>query len=270
MVTAHWREHIRTSAFGTIHAATFSFSRPIGTDMPRPLSYQLASLDPGLITLPPWNASPAGADDPPLPFPTVDRSAKGDRQPVSHPPQREPETAKVSEETPVAASPPAEPVAVPPADAVESAAVPAEAVATKSEQLPAASAGREPAAATEGEVKAEATEGTENPPEDIPDPVDVAVADAPDFLPPQPEPMVEMARLYFGNEPFGDGPGVIEKWAPGEDRPSSRRRRRPIPTSSCRRSIQTRRRRKPRVAKASRRKAKSPARAGARCRRPSG
>ena len=26
-----------------------------------------------------------------------------------------------------------------------------------------------------------------------------------------------MARLYFGNEPFGDGPGVIEKWAPGEE-----------------------------------------------------
>src|SRR6476620_12531443 len=58
MVTAHWREHLRTSAFGTIHAATFSFSRPIGTNVPRPLSYQLASLDPGMMTLTPWNASP--------------------------------------------------------------------------------------------------------------------------------------------------------------------------------------------------------------------
>src|SRR3954468_23802454 len=58
MVTAHWREHIRIFAFGTIHAPTFSCSRPIGTDMPRPLSYQLASLDPGMITLAPWNASP--------------------------------------------------------------------------------------------------------------------------------------------------------------------------------------------------------------------
>src|SRR6187551_470427 len=80
MVTAHWGQHIRASAFGTIHAATFSFSLPIGTHIPRPLSYRLASLDPRMITLGSWNTPSAGIDDPPLPFPTVDRSAKGDRQ----------------------------------------------------------------------------------------------------------------------------------------------------------------------------------------------
>src|SRR4051794_7707716 len=82
VVTAHWHQHIRASAFGTIHAATFSFSRPIGTSIPRPLSYQLASLDPRMLV--PWNAPAAGIDDPPLPFPKVDRTAKGDRQPVLH------------------------------------------------------------------------------------------------------------------------------------------------------------------------------------------
>src|SRR3954466_14490220 len=56
-VTAHWRQHIRASAFGTIHAATFSFARPIGTGMPRPLSYQLASLNPAVIAAP-WDGPP--------------------------------------------------------------------------------------------------------------------------------------------------------------------------------------------------------------------
>ena len=34
-VSERWREHLIASPFGTIHAATFSFTRPIGTAMPR-------------------------------------------------------------------------------------------------------------------------------------------------------------------------------------------------------------------------------------------
>jgi spore germination cell wall hydrolase CwlJ-like protein len=53
---------------------------------------------------------------------------------------------------------------------------------------------------------------------DIPDPVDVVVAEASDFVARRPvEPVVEMARLYFGDQPLGDAPGAIEKWAPGEE-----------------------------------------------------
>ena len=94
-VAAHWRQHIRASAFGTIHAATFSFARPIGTAMPQPLSYRLASLDPRMIMPAPWD-EPLNeeADDPLLQFPTVDRRAKSDRLPVLYPPQREPETVQ--------------------------------------------------------------------------------------------------------------------------------------------------------------------------------
>src|SRR6478672_1746578 len=69
-VSAHWGQHFRASAFGTIHAATFTFSRPIGTHVPQPMGVQLASLDPRQITLPPWNTPDVSVDDPPLPYPT--------------------------------------------------------------------------------------------------------------------------------------------------------------------------------------------------------
>ena len=270
MVTAHWREHVRTSAFGTIHAATFSFSRPIGTNMPRPLSYQLASLDPGMMTLAPWNTSPADADDPPLPFPHG-RSQRQGRPAAGNASA----TARAGGGQSFGRNAGCERAAGragcrAACRCAETAAVPAEAVATKSEQLPATTPEEKPGAASEGEVKAEVTEGAENSSEDIPDPVDVVVADAPDFLPPAPEPVVEMARLYFGNEPFGDGPGVIEKWAPGEEPTIIAPAAPADPDIKLSALDPNRRRRKPRVAKASRRKAKSPARAGARCRRPSG
>jgi spore germination cell wall hydrolase CwlJ-like protein len=181
-VTEHWRQHIRASAFGTIHAATFSFSRPVGTAVPRPLSHQLASLDPRLVTLGPWYGR-ADADDPPLPFPKVDRSAKGDREPVLHPPRRPAVTTP--EEMPAVAAPAGEPVAL------------------KDEQFGA---------------KSELGEAAENPAEDVPDPLELTAAENPGSTPAEAiNPMLEMARLYFGDEPLGDPPGVLEKWAPGEE-----------------------------------------------------
>src|SRR5258705_6747881 len=165
-VAAQWGQHIRASAFGPIPAATFSFSRPIGTAAPQPLSFQLASLDPHLITLPPWDAPRAGVDDPPLPFPKVDRSAKGDRQPVLHPPERKPETAQAPEQVPGE-------TAVPPA----------------------------PAAALDTEANPEPVETVENPADDVPDPVDGVVAASPGLTPPEPvAPLVEIARRYPGNQ----------------------------------------------------------------------
>jgi spore germination cell wall hydrolase CwlJ-like protein len=224
-VTAQWGQHIRASAFGTIHAATFSFSRPIGTSVPQPLSYQLASLDSNTLPLGPWNAP---ADDPSLQFPTVDRSVKGDRQPVLRPSKAEPQadSAKAPDEELADPAQTSEAVAEPApalrgsieADQVESVAAPAEAVPPKPEQPAVTVSKNEPVAATEAETKRDSPEAAENPPEDIPDPIDVVVADAPDFAPPEPvEPVVEMARLYFGNQPLGDALGAIEKWAPGEE-----------------------------------------------------
>jgi spore germination cell wall hydrolase CwlJ-like protein len=215
-IAAHWRQHIRASAFGTIHAATFSFSRPVGTAVPQPLSYRLASLDPRMITLGSWDLQP-GSDDSSLPFPTIDRRAKGDRQPVLYPPPPAQDVVNAADEPSAAASLPAQPVAVPAeSEPVESVA--ADTAAGGNEAPTAARPEDNPGVAVEAEATPEASEASENPGEDIPDPVDVVVAEAEDFTSTEAvEPMVEMARLYFGNEPLGDAPGAIEKWRPGEE-----------------------------------------------------
>ena len=190
-VTAQWRQHIRASAFGTIHAATFSFSRPVGTSVPQPLRYKLASIDPRAMELGPQDET----DDPPRQFPTVDRSAKGDRQPVLKP---QPEASKAAEGKSAAA--PAQQNAEPAEPEIktnESANTP---------EVP------EPAAKSDAET-ADLSFG------DVPDPLEeFTVADAEDLLPREPiVPVVEMARLYFGNRPMGNTLGAIEKWAPGEE-----------------------------------------------------
>ena len=251
-VTAHWRQHVRASAFGTIHKATFSFSRPIGTAMPQPLSYQLANLDPRFFSHAPWHA-PEPPDDPPLQFPKVDRSAKGDRLPVRNPTRREPEPEATPPEPAISASEP-EPQTIPAPEAqrMEAAAQLAEAVPGEPEEaritrpeeatielLPAEAPAEitdaptqetvvvetpssKPAADTAAvEASAETppaeTPAAENPPPDIPDPVDVVVADATGSISPRPvEPVYQMARLYFGDQPLGGVPGEIEEWAPGE------------------------------------------------------
>jgi spore germination cell wall hydrolase CwlJ-like protein len=218
-VTAHWGQQIRASAFGTIHAATFSFSRPIGTAMPQPLSYRLASLDPRMVTPAPWDESFAGDEEPQLQFPTVNRSAKGDRHPVSDPSKRAPEIAK-AEETPAASSTPVDPLTTPAEEPVATAAAPAEAISVDPSQ-PVAASEEQPAPVLETEAKPEVSDVVENTPVDIPDPVDTVVAEAAadlTFALPEPvDPTMEMARLYFGHEPLGDEPGTIEKWAPGEE-----------------------------------------------------
>ncbi|HXW30441.1 MAG TPA: hypothetical protein VEK55_13850, partial [Xanthobacteraceae bacterium] len=79
-VAAHWHDHLIASPFGTIHAATFSLPRPLGTAMPDPGGFKLASFevrerDPVIA-----DADPGDVADPaPMRFPLVDRLGKGDR-----------------------------------------------------------------------------------------------------------------------------------------------------------------------------------------------
>jgi MscS family membrane protein len=49
-VAARWREHLIASPFGTIHAATFSMPRPIGTGIPEAPLVRLASLNADDVT----------------------------------------------------------------------------------------------------------------------------------------------------------------------------------------------------------------------------
>jgi len=71
------REHLIASPFGTIHAATFSMPRPVGTAIPPPPVYALANFDPADITGS-IGSQPLGDGTAPLRFPAVNRKTKGD------------------------------------------------------------------------------------------------------------------------------------------------------------------------------------------------
>jgi spore germination cell wall hydrolase CwlJ-like protein len=78
-VAERWREHLIASPFGTIHAAMFSFLRPVGTAVPHPPAYALANFDP-LDLAERIGAEPLGDGSAPLQFPKVNRRAKHDSQ----------------------------------------------------------------------------------------------------------------------------------------------------------------------------------------------
>jgi hypothetical protein len=82
-VSEQSRQHLIASPFGTIHAATFRFSRPIGTTTPE-FAAQLVNFDPRSLDVKVWTA-----DEPPMAraalhveYPAVNRRLKGDRMPV--------------------------------------------------------------------------------------------------------------------------------------------------------------------------------------------
>ena len=121
-VAERWQKRV-FSAASTIQVATYSFGRPIGTSIPHPASYVLASLNnqgidiTGSVTRNPIAASPPRyqASD----FPKVDRTLKGDRLVIAPPaaqgpanaapPLEEPSTSNASVKgAKTAAAPPAE------------------------------------------------------------------------------------------------------------------------------------------------------------------
>src|SRR3954453_9671587 len=79
-VAARWREHLIASPFGTIHAATFSLPRPIGTSIPQAPLVQLASLNADDVTgsIGP-NPFAIRRARPEVVFPVIDRTRKGGR-----------------------------------------------------------------------------------------------------------------------------------------------------------------------------------------------
>src|SRR6266581_3578536 len=102
-VAERWQKRV-FSAAGSIHIATFSFGRPIGTSSPQTATYRLASLDnqgidiTGSVTRNPLAAPPPRyqASD----FPKVDRALKGDRLVVapSAPAETPPAAAPANED----------------------------------------------------------------------------------------------------------------------------------------------------------------------------
>lgn len=81
-VSDRWRQYVRVTPFGTVQAATFGFPQPLGTMIPAIPGYTLASLDPRALDITgsignPRN-NPLAEQTPPIQFPTVDRTLKGD------------------------------------------------------------------------------------------------------------------------------------------------------------------------------------------------
>src|SRR5262245_19932957 len=83
-VTQRWQKHALASPFGTIHAATFTLPRPLGSSIPRATGLQSASLrgEAAQDVTGSVARNPLGqVNRPPQPheFPIVDRTRKGDR-----------------------------------------------------------------------------------------------------------------------------------------------------------------------------------------------
>ena len=111
---AQW--HLIASPFGTVEAATFRYSRPIGSAVPEPLGFQQVNLDTRSLDAFSWkvdeplNVRPAHH----IEYPTVDRQRKGNRLPASSiAPPSAPAAAPAAAPVPVPV-PPAPPANAPP------------------------------------------------------------------------------------------------------------------------------------------------------------
>jgi hypothetical protein len=217
-VSQRWRQHVLASPFGTIHAATFSFPRPLGASIPEPLGYQLANVDPRSLDI--TGSIPAEPEpEAPLVYPTVDRSLKGDMlvprprpsQPVEEQKPKQPDRNRGMAGAPPDMNSPVEQTAGPgsvsevaaaPAADDDNASVPKEATAW----TPPGEPGRDTAKPTDEDWRLARDDG-------------LTESDDPDVWPRMPvdasDPTVRMARLYFGSDAIGT-PVAIQPWADGE------------------------------------------------------
>ena len=99
-VSQRARAHALASPFGTIHAATFSFPRPIGTLIPEPPVYRLASLGAGDPDATGSIAPDFPAEARPIEFPVVNRRLKGDLLVTRPQPQPQPQPGGTRDLTP--------------------------------------------------------------------------------------------------------------------------------------------------------------------------
>jgi len=199
-VAERWQSRVFSVA-STIQVATYSFGLPIGTSIPRPPTYQLASFDnpgidvtgsvthnPVLQAVPHYQASE---------FPTVDRTLKGDRL-VAAPPETAP---------PAAAAPAMED----PATSNASVRGAKTASVTSAEPLP---------------LDRELQEALRAPPlaasELAPPLDDLKTATDVQALPFDPAPSldrfsVKTPNLFFGSSAFGANTAGMQRWQPGEE-----------------------------------------------------
>jgi spore germination cell wall hydrolase CwlJ-like protein len=226
------RAHALASPFGTIHAATFSFPRPIGSLIPEPPAYRLASLGAGDSDITGSLAPGAMPGQPQPDFPTVNRRLKGDLL-VARPPQNpEPEPVGTRDLTPGRIKtvsfprPPQNPHLIedplPRDEEPEIEASPAdENITPKPDESPVPAKQKKPRDNAEPGVASAPAAGYAVA--SLP-PVSVTLPPREELLAPKDEadpieslnPSTRAARLYFGSVPVGRNVGTIELW-PGEE-----------------------------------------------------
>jgi len=229
-VAARWRDHLIASPFGTIHAATFSLPRPVGTSIPESPLVRLASLGTSDVvgSIGPYSTQ---RDGPQVVFPVINRTNKGDRLFPSAPAQAQPAT---NDDT-------APPVTF--QDRPKSTEL--EQIDHSDDELPdaqavvlaelARDAQRRNAPAAEPDEIAAAMHFEPFPEYDISlslemnprivvdEPADLADLDPTEFTPNAPPSLeglnseVKETRLYFGNDLFGTTLGGIQPWGTGEE-----------------------------------------------------
>ena len=220
-VAARGRQHLMASPFGTIHAATFSYPRPVGTAIPEPPLFRLASFNPGddvvgSIGKTSISKTPLDRGAAPLVFPTVNRAAKGDRLVPVAPAPRERETAGFPEPPDVALPDVQAEIEDALLRAMLPAGVPAVAPAPPIDE--GAAAVRGPAPEYDVAMSLEL-----DPPALADDAADLADIDPAELTPNAPPSLeglntaVKDSHLYFGNNPIGTVFGAVEPWAVGEE-----------------------------------------------------
>ena len=203
-VSQRARAYALASPFGTIHAATFSFPRPVGTLIPTPPAYRLASLNAGggdvglvLPDLPP-SIEPGQ-------YPVVNRRLKGDLL-MSRPQPEPPPSTGTRDLTPGRVKTVAFPRPEEDVDATDDPQLSEGHLALEPQGAPAAVPEPDPAALPTYSVASLPAVTSEPAPGDAGplDPIDDT------------NPAVRLGRLYFGAVPVGKDVGPIEQW-PGDD-----------------------------------------------------
>ena len=238
-VSERWRDHLIASPFGTIHAATFSFSRPIGTAMSEPIGAQTVNFDPRALDVKVWTGNEPSLARPALQvaYPTVNRRLKGDRMPM---PQMSPASSGSNNAQPLQPiNAPSTRPATPPAPVIGPRPKSAERIDLQGIDAPTEAFGFLPAhGAQDGDVTNTITPMSAAPKgrDDADADDEVAAADKPPEIPAageidqydgQPSPFAALsflnedaaernARVYFGGGAMGSR-GGLERWAPGAE-----------------------------------------------------
>jgi hypothetical protein len=214
--------HMIASPFGTVEAATFSYTRPIGSAIPEPLGlFQNVNFDPRSLDAFAWKIDEPIAARPArqVEYPTVNRANKGDRLPASNAAPVPPDPSSLPQLQPISA-PDGTPAIVPAAPQPTTIVTPRPKSAEDTSAPPSAASQD----AREDESAAWAPRGSDD---------DIALEDKPPELPGPGEADADKmassldqlsflndgggdrsAQIYFGNGAMG-APSSLQGWAPG-------------------------------------------------------